>query len=48
MTTNQLAKIAELNRQIEAARRAGDTFRLRRRIALQQRLLESNDDQLAK
>jgi hypothetical protein len=43
MTTRLLAKIAELNGRIEAARRAGDTFRLQRLIAQQQRLLENED-----
>jgi hypothetical protein len=48
MTTRLLAKIAELNGKIEAARRAGDTFRLQRLIAQQQRLLEKEDGQLKK
>ena len=48
MTTSYLAKITDLNRKIEAARRTGDTFRLQRLIAQQQRLLESDDGQMAK
>jgi hypothetical protein len=48
MTTKQLSKIADLNRKIEAARSAGDTFRLQRLIAQRQRLLESDDRQSGK
>jgi hypothetical protein len=48
VTTNHLSKIADLNRKIEAARSAGDTFRLQRLITQQQRLLESDDRQSGK
>jgi hypothetical protein len=48
MATNHLSKIADLNRKIEAARRAGDTFRLQRLIAQRQRLLEGHDGQPGK
>jgi hypothetical protein len=48
VTTKHLSKIADLNRKIEAARSAGDTFRLQRLIAQRQRLLESDDRQPGK